>query len=301
LKISGFSFVKNAVKLYYPIAESIKSMLPIVDEFVIACGDSDDGTTELIRSIGDPKIKIIETVWNPGHFVHGAVNAVQSNIALDACTGDWCFYLQADEVVHEKYLPGLTEKMREYLDYPEVEGLLFDYKHFYGSYNLYQTAHNWYAKEIRIVRNGIGVRSWESAQGFRIDGRKLRVVSADAEVFHYGWVRPPVKMMKKQIALSSVHHEKDWVEKRYPDSEAEFNFGSLKTCRRYKRTHPEVMKERIDSLDWEAKPGKPNKKDHKHDRLSVRILTFLENNIFHHKLGEYKNYILIDNPLKKER
>ena len=107
-------------------------------------------------------------------------------------------------------------------------------------------------------------------------------------------------MMKKQIALSSVHHEKDWVEKRYPDSEAEFNFGSLKTCRRFKKTHPAVMKERIESLDWEAKPGKPNKKDHKHDRLSVRILTFLENNLFHRKLGEYRNYLLIDHPLKKK-
>jgi glycosyltransferase involved in cell wall biosynthesis len=298
MKISGFSFVKNAVKLYYPVIESIKSALPLVDEFIIACGDSDDGTTDLIRSIGDPKIKIIETIWNPEHFVHGAVNAVQSNIALDACVGDWCFYLQADEVVHEKYLAVLREKMEKYLDTPEVEGLLFDYIHFYGSYYLYQTAHNWYAKEIRIIRNKTGVRSWESAQGFRINGRKLHVVPAGAKIFHYGWVRPPVKMMKKQIALSSVHHEKEWVEKKYPNGNAEFNYGSLKTCRRFTGTHPEVMKERIDSLNWEAKPGKPNKKDHKHDRLSVRLLTFLENYIVHRKLGEYRNYVLIKEPKK---
>lgn len=298
MKISGFSFVKNAVKLYYPVIESIKSALPLVDEFVIACGDSDDGTTELIRSIGDPKIKIIETVWNTEHFVHGAVNAVQSNIALDACVGDWCFYLQADEVIHEKYLPVLREKMGKYLDTPEVEGLLFDYVHFYGSYYLYQTAHNWYAKEIRIVRNRTGARSWESAQGFRINGRKLHVVPAGAEIFHYGWVRPPVKMMKKQIALSSVHHEKEWVEKKYPDGNAEFDYGSLKTCRRFTGTHPGVMKERIDSLNWEAKPGKPNKKDHKHDRLRVRLLTFIENYIVHRKLGEYRNYVLIKEPKK---
>ena len=293
MKISGFSFVKNAVKLYYPIVESIRSALPLVDEFVIACGDSDDGTTELIRTIDDPKLKIIETVWNPDHFVHGAVNAVQSNIALDACTGDWCFYLQADEVVHEKYLPVLRAKMEQYLDTPEVKGLLFDYVHFYGSYNLYQVAHNWYAKEVRIVRNGTGVRSWESAQGFRIDKRKLHVADADAEIFHYGWMRPPVQMMKKQIALSSVHHEKDWVEKRYPDDQADFKYGTLKTCRRFTGTHPEVMKSRIESMSWEIKPGKPNKKNHKHDRLWVRVLTFLENKIFHRKFGEYRNYIRI--------
>lgn len=298
MKVSGFSFVKNAIKLYYPIEEAIRSALPLVDEFVIACGDSDDGTTERIRSIGDPKIKIIETVWDKTHFVHGAVNAVQSNIALDACSGDWCIYLQADEVLHEKYIPVLRARMEECLDRPEVEGLLFDYVHFYASYDLYQTAHNWYAKEIRIVRNGIGVRSWESAQGFRIDGRKLHVVPAGAEIFHYGWVRPPVRMMKKQIALSSVHHDQDWVKNRYPDAEKDFNYGSLKTCRTFTGTHPEVMRERIASMSWEAAPGKPNKKDHKHDRLSVRLLTFLENHLLHRKVGEYRNYSLIDEPAK---
>jgi len=297
MRVSGFSFVKNAVKLYYPVAEAIRSALPLVDEFVIACGDSDDGTTDLIRSIGDPKIKVIETVWDPAHFVHGAVNAVQSNIALDACTGDWCFYLQADEVLHEKYVPVLRERMERYLDTPEVEGLLFDYVHFYASYELYQVAHNWYVKEIRIVRNGIGVRSWESAQGFRIDGRKLRVVPAHAEIFHYGWVRPPARMMKKQIALSSVHHDQEWVKNRYPDAAKDFDYGSLKTCRKFRGTHPEVMRERIADMSWTAVPGSPNTRDHKHDRLSVRLLTFLENRILHRKVGEYRNYVLIDDPV----
>lgn len=297
MKISGFSFVRNAVKLYYPIVESIKSVLPLVDEFVIACGDSEDETTELIRSIGDQKIKIIETVWDKSQFVHGASNAVQTNIALDACTGDWCIYMQADEVLHEKYIPVLRERMERYLDVPEVEGLLFDYVHFYGSYDLYQVGHNWYAKEIRIVKNGIGARSWESAQSFRIDGRKMKVVPANAEIFHYGWVRPPQRMMKKQIALASVHHDKDWVEGRYPDSEASFDFGSLKTCRSFTGTHPEVMRERIDAIEWTVKPGTPNKKDHKHDRFWVRVLTFLELNVFHRKIGEFRNYELINDPL----
>jgi len=294
LKISGFSFVRNAIKLYYPVVEAIQSMLPLVDEFVIACGDSEDSTTDAIRAINDPKIKIIETTWDTKDFVRGASNAVQTNIALDACTGDWCFYLQADEVVHERYLPVLKERMERYLDVPEVEGLLFDYVHFYGSYDLYQIAHNWYAHEVRIVRNSAGVRSWESAQGFRIDTRKLRVVPAKAKIYHYGWVRPPVSMMKKQIALATVHRDKNWVEKRYPDNEAEFDFGSLKTCRPFTSTHPKVMRDRIDTMKWTAKPGKPNIKDHKHDRLWVRALTFLENHILHRKLGEYKNYVLID-------
>ena len=61
--ISGFSMVRNAVKLYYPVKESIESILPIVDEFVIALGncDDDDQTLEEIKKINSNKIKIIHT------------------------------------------------------------------------------------------------------------------------------------------------------------------------------------------------------------------------------------------------
>ncbi len=299
MKISGFSFVRNAIKLYYPVVESIRSILPLVDEFVIACGDSEDDTTEAIRSINDPKVKIIETVWNKNQFVRGLSNAVQTNIALDACTGDWCFYLQADEVVHERYLPFLQEKMAHYLDVPEVEGFLFDYVHFYASYDLYQIGHNWYDHEVRIIRNGIGVRSWKDAQGFRRDGRKLIVVPAAAEIYHYGWVRPPARMTKKQIALASVYQTSEWIKKKYPNSEKDFNFGCLKTCRRFIGSHPKVMEERIQSLNWTVAPGKANKKVLKHDGLWIRVLTFIENNILNGKIGEYKNYVIIKDPLKK--
>ena len=292
MKISGFSFVRNAIRLYYPVVEAIQSILSICDEFIIACGDSDDGTTDLIRSIGSDKITIIETVWDPKYFVHGAVNAQQTNVALSQCTGDWCFYVQADEVVHEKYLPIIREKMERYLHTPQVEGLLFDYKHFYGDYDHYQTAHNWYRREVRVVRNHIGVQSWESAQGFRKNGKKLRVVLADAEICHYGWVRPPKQMKAKQIALDSVHHDKDWVDQRHPDKNVEYDYGTLKTLAAFTDTHPEVMESRIREMDWVV-IEKPGSREHKHNRLSIRLLSFIENNILGTRIGEYRNYVLI--------
>ncbi len=64
MMISGFTIVRNAVKFHYPIVESITSILPICDEFVVNVGDSDDGTLELIRSINSPKIRIIQTQWD---------------------------------------------------------------------------------------------------------------------------------------------------------------------------------------------------------------------------------------------
>jgi hypothetical protein len=171
VRISGFSFVRNAIDLYYPVVESIRSALPICDEFVVAAGDSSDATTELLRSIEDPKLRIIETVWDQSQFVKGASNAVQTNIALNACSGDWCFYLQADEVVHEEDLGPLVERLRAYQDDPRVDGLLFEYLHFYADYDHVQTGHSWYRREVRVVRGGQGIRSWKSAQGFRRAGR----------------------------------------------------------------------------------------------------------------------------------
>ncbi|NOZ61993.1 MAG: hypothetical protein GXO74_09965, partial [Calditrichaeota bacterium] len=204
MKISGFSFVRNGDKLYYPVVESIRSILPIVDEFVIAVGkgDPDDETREKIAAIGDPKIRIIDTVWEEKYFKKGVINAMQTNIAKEACSGDWLFYLQADEVVHEKYLPIIQKRCEELLPNEEVEGLLFRYKHFWGDYEHYHAGHGWYPFEIRIIRNRPDIYSWQSAQSFRRfdyydnprqpEGHhKLKVALVDAEIYHYGWVRPP--------------------------------------------------------------------------------------------------------------
>ncbi len=292
MRLSGFSFARNAVSLDYPIVESIKSVLPIVDEFIIALGDSSDNTTDVVRSIGDKKIKIIETVWNPGLFVHGAINAEQTNIALSQCKGDWCIYLQADEVIHEKYLPVIVEACKKYLHNKGVEGFLLSYKHFWGDYFKYQKAHNWYRREIRVVRNGIGVHSWKSAQSFRIHGRKMHTILIPAEVYHYGWVREPVTMKRKSVALDSLHHSKEYIEEKYPGKQkaTPFEYGSLKYLADFKGTHPAVMKDRIAAKNWTVTENPKVK--HKHMKFSIRLLSAIEN-LLGTRLGEYRNYHLI--------
>ncbi|MEL6853091.1 MAG: hypothetical protein AAFP92_31565, partial [Bacteroidota bacterium] len=169
MKISGFTMVKNADKLYYPIKASIASILPLVDEFVVALGDcdADDRTREEILSLASEKIRIIDTVWNLERYPNGMENAHQTDLAKAACSGDWLFYLQADEVVHEADLPKIKQACQRWLDDPQVEGLLFNYRHFWGDYDHYQDCHGWYPREIRIVRNDPEIHSWESAQSFR--------------------------------------------------------------------------------------------------------------------------------------
>ncbi len=291
MRLSGFSFVRNAIDLYYPVLESIGSALPICDEFVVAAGDSRDGTTDALRAIGEPKLKIIETVWDEKLFSRGFSNAAETNIALQACRGEWCLYLQADEVLHEDDLAGLVERLRYYRDDPRVDGMVFEYRHFYADYDHYQDAHSWYRREVRVVRGGRGIRSWKSAQGFRhADGRKLRVVPAGARIFHYGWVRPPRGMTRKTRALAEVHLGIAGARDYVPDLDRGYDFGQLHGRVRFTGTHPAIMAARIAARDWEVHPTATQRK---HDQPGQRVLSFIENRLLGFRLAEHRNYVLV--------
>lgn len=297
--------VKNATKLYYPIKEAILSILPICDEFVIAVGkgDEDDNTREEIESINSDKIKIIDTVWDEKDFVAGRINAIQTNIALEQCTGDWCFYIQADEVVHEKYLPIIKDRCLELLDDQEVEGLVFDYRHFWGDYDHYHISHGWYKREVRVIRNGIGICSRGDAQGFSRNGEKIKAAQVFAEIFHYGWVRPPHLMQNKRKALDTVYWGKKAVEDSYAKAPKEFDYGPLDRLSVYKGTHPKVMHDLIAKMNWKDKlqySGEPNtfREEHKHEKRKNKILTSFERKL-ERKFGSkvnisgHSHYILL--------
>lgn len=314
--ISGFTMIKNATKLYYPIKQAIASILPIVDEFVVALGDCDENDTTLqeIESLNSDKIRIIHTVWDLNKYPNGMENAHQTDIAKNECKGDWLFYVQADEVIHEKYLDNISAACKKYKNDKDVEGFLFKYKHFWGDYDHYHISHGWYPKEIRIVRNDAEIHSWESAQSFRripnFDGIhyrqqentfKLHVIELDAYVYHYGWVRPPQYMQTKKQALDTIHKGSKKVQKIYENQPKEFDFGALNKLGTFTETHPKVMTEWIARFDWKDKlqyDGKPNqfRKKHKHERLKYRITSWLEQNLRGGKhIGGFKNYILLKN------
>lgn len=305
---------KNAHKLYYPLRYAIESILPLVDEFVLALGDSDedDKSRQEIESIGSDKIKIIDTVWDLEKYPRGMEHAHQTDIAMKACTGDWLFYLQSDELVHEKFLPVIRQRCEELLDDREVEGLLFKYLHFWGDYEHVQDTHCWYRKEIRIVRNDQEIHSWESAQSFRripdFDGIsyrqqdntfKLKVAEVDAYIYHYGWVRPPRLMQNKIKAMSTNHHGAEEVSRKEQADiyKQVFDYGNVGKLTRYKGTHPAVMKPWIDDFNWKEQlrysgPRKSlNAEGMKHDRLKYRVVSWIEKYLlFGGRLGEFKNY-----------
>ncbi|MES2004571.1 MAG: glycosyltransferase family 2 protein [Bacteroidota bacterium] len=254
MKVAGFTFIKNAVQFDYPVVESIRSILPLCDEMVVAVGDSADATRELILSIGSDKIHILDTVWDPTLREGGAVLADETNKAFRAITGnpDWCFYIQGDEVLHEQYHACIRESMLRWKDNKEVDGLLFKYKHFYGSFDYVASSSDWYRNEIRIVRHNPDIYSYLDAQGFRKDdNKKLKVKALDAYIYHYGWVRPPQTMMDKKRNFGNY-----WGGNRVDDTflqtySGEFDYSQIDALEKFTGTHPEVMKERIARMNWQ--------------------------------------------------
>jgi hypothetical protein len=313
MKISGFTMVRNATKLYYPIREAIESILPICDEFVVALGncDPDDATEQEILRIGSDKVRILRTTWDLERFPRGAVHAQQTDLAMQACTGDWLFYLQSDEVVHERYLPVIQRRCEELLDDPEVEGLLFRYKHFWGDYNHYVLSHEMYPNEVRIVRRDPEIHSWWTAQGFRripdFDGvsyrtregtAKLKVAQVDAEIFHYGFVRPPRLMQRKNKAFQTIHRGAAAAEQQFLDRPDVFDYGNLGRLAEYRDPAPAVMRDRIARMDWQDElrysDAGGRRTRHRHERLKYRLLTFIEQRFLGGKtLFGYRNYILL--------
>jgi len=290
MKVAGFTIARNLIQADYPLREALYSVLPLCDEMVIAVGNSKDDTKAYIESFQEPKIRLFDTIWDDTKRVGGAVLADETNKAMDRVSeeADWLIYIQADECLHEKYLPVVRLAMEKYLHDDEVDALLFDYLHFYGNYTMVGDSRRWYRQEIRVVKNHRNIRSWKDAQGFRTgDGKKLRVAKIDACIYHYGWVKHPRFQQQKQAQFHRLWHDDQYMEKNVLCAE-EFDYGSIDSLQHFTGTHPAVMHERIDRMDWtfDVDPTKKN------FGLKARLLHWVEERTGW-RVGEYKNFIRI--------
>lgn len=245
MKVSGFTFLRDAEVRGYPFVESIRSVLPIVDEFVIALGPCTDRTESMLQGIGSPKLRIIHTTWNENictdRKVRGFVYGQQKSIALFNCTGDWAFYLEGDEVVHERDLPGIREAMERHLHDSDVEALTFDYLHFYGNRNTLAWSPAWYRREVRILRNTIP--AWAPKGLFfavldsSMRGRYPRAAHSNATIYHYGWARPE----------TSIQLTKDRIEKYWSSRTPAVKMDKIDACilHPFVGAHPAVMRDAL--------------------------------------------------------
>ena len=309
--LSGFSFLRNGVKLDYPFVEAYRSILPLVDELVIAVGDSTDGTRAALEaldaSLPTPKLRLIDTVWDDTLRTGGRILAQQTDVALSHVRSPWAFYIQADEVLHERHHAIVRAALEAADADARCEGLLFDYRHFYGSYGYVAASRRWYRAEVRLVRRQPGLFSYRDAQGFRIrEGgaeRKLRVRRAEAqsqgqsqraEIFHYGWVRDPRAQLRKQEAFQRLWHADAEAQRRVSErltaTADAYDYQTVDALEPFTGTHPAVMAERIARLDWAFVYDAAEAR--RHQPLKHRLSNAVER-LTGWRPGEYRNYRLL--------
>ncbi|MDQ3551950.1 MAG: glycosyltransferase family 2 protein [Bacteroidota bacterium] len=287
MKVSGFTFIKNAVKFQFPIVEAIQSILPLCDEVVVAVGDSEDETREIVLSI-DSKIQVIDTVWDENQK-GGGVLAAETNKAFHAVSkdSDWCFYIQGDEIVHEDEYNEITSAMHKWKDAEDVDGLLFKYRHFYGSFDYIGISSQWYKNEIRIIKNNKNIFSYKDAQGFRKNkNQKLGVKPLNAFIHHYGWVREPKAMEAKARNSRSFYHGKTGDE-QIADSK-DFDYSQIDALENFKGTHPLVMQEQIKNKNWKFEHNMAYNKLKPKEKFKNLIEKITGNRPF-----DFKNYKII--------
>lgn len=299
MKISAYTYVRNGLYYRYPFIQAIRSVLPIVDEFVVVLGDSTDGSRRAILNMHSAKVRIVDTVWDVNLREGGKLFAQQSNVGLDEVSGDWVIHVQADEVIHENDLACLKEAIYHYHDNPLVEGLLLPFYHFRGDYSHIQTGRTRHRFEIRAFRRNPLIRSYRDSQGFRKyssceayakgeKGKKLNVVKVDVPVYHYSHVRPPEMMLSKARYFACFYHDDATVESQF-EGKHEFDYSETDRLEDFKGSHPSVMQEVIQQKDWQFcyDPSKARVK------WRHRLLNGIEK-ITGWRIGEYRNYVLLD-------
>ena len=288
MKVTGFSFIRDAIINKFPIEEALRSILPICDEIVVAVGKSNDATRDLVASI-DPKIRIIDTVWDETMRLGGKVLADETNKAFRAISADtdWCVYIQGDEVLHEKGLDQVIKAMNKWKDDPSVDGLLFNYLHFFGSYDYIGIESKWYSHEIRVIKNNPEFWSYRDAQGFRKGkNEKLNVKPVKAFIYHYGWVKSPQEMKSKIVIRDRINFDKE------TDDNVEVNEDypliMVNALAKFKGSHPKVMEKRIADMSWKFEYDLSKTKLPLNDRSKNLLQKITGRRFF-----DYKNYRIV--------
>lgn len=286
--LSGFTLVRNAVKLDFPIVPAIRSVLAVCDEVVVNVGRSEDATRELVASIDDPRIRILDTEWDLSQ--RNLMLSIETQRAMDACRGAWGIYVQADEVLHETGARILKEKVAEWDGDEHVEGLLVQYLHFYGGFDRIATSRRWYRREVRCIRLGRDIRPYQGAQGFRVgpEYRKIRARPTAAAMFHYGWARP-ARAIKEKLAISKTIYP--WQEERLTAELARPELEWIPFLRLFTGSHPRAAQEwiRARAVDPERLIG-PRR--FKLEHLRYYISDWIER-LTGARVFEFRNYELV--------
>ena len=286
--LSGFSIVRNAIKLDFPIVPAIQSLLAVCDEVVVNVGKSDDDTRDVVASVNDPRVRILDSVWD--FSKRNQMLSIETLKAMAECQGQWGIYIQADEVLHEDGARTLKEKTTEWDTDERVEGLLVNYLHFYGGFDTIATSRRWYRREVRCIRLGRDIRPYQGAQGFRVgpEYRRIRARLTDAAMFHYGWARPAKAIREKHEASKTIY---PWSRERTEQEQARGYLEWLPLLRPFTDPHPRVARAWV-----EARAHDPERiigpRHFKPEHLRFYLSDWIER-LTGARLFEFRNYELV--------
>jgi hypothetical protein len=286
--LSGFTLVRNAIKLDFPIVPAIRSVLEVCDEVVVNVGASEDQTRDLVASIDDPRVRILDSTWD--FSKRNLMISHETERAIQACRGNWGIYIQADEVLHEDGARLLKEKTAEWDADPRVEGLLVRYLHFYGAFDLVATNRRWYRREVRCIRLAKDIRPYQGAQGFRVgpEQRRIRARPTEAVMFHYGWARPASAIKEKHEISKTIY---PWSKEHSARAQERDHLEWLPLLKPYRGAHPRAAEEwvRERMVDADRRIG-PRRLRPEHLRLYVS--DWIER-ITGARVFEFRNYELV--------
>ena len=286
--LSGFTLVRNAVNLNFPIVATIRSVLEVCDEVVVNVGKSDDATRDIVAGIDDPRVRIIDTVWDMSKG--DDTLALETQRAIDACRGSWGIYIQADEVLHETGAHILKECVAEWDGDARVEGLLVNYLHFYGGFDRIATNRRWYRREVRCIRLGRDIRPYEGAQGFRVgvELRKIRARPTDAQMFHYGWARPARAINEKLEVTQQMY---PWAAGRLERARQRGMLKWIPLLRPFTGSHPAAARE------WIAESAQQPPIEIEPPRFKAEHLRYYLSDWIERLTGvrafEFRNYVVV--------
>jgi hypothetical protein len=199
----------------------------------------------------------------------GYVYGQQKMIAQFNCSGDWAFYLESDEVLHEDDLDKIVDVMRRYKDDPKVEALAFDYLHFYGNKNTYIDSPGWYRREVRVIKNSIRTIAPDGLfWSVLTSNRRCKYPNAvltGAKIYHYGWIRD-----EKKMNLKFKKVKRYWKSEYKPIDYTQIDRAIL---REFKGKHPKVIENWLPEAEgvFQANPNYKLSRRDKKQRFKAKI------------------------------
>jgi glycosyltransferase involved in cell wall biosynthesis len=163
------------------IERALEGPLTFVDEAIVVDTGSSDATVSILESYEQVEVH---------HFPWIDDFSAAFNFAFANCSGDWIFYLHADDVIREVDLPELKAIKEQTLS-DELDAVLLDYNYIYNDNG---TVH---AKATRpnFLRRHAGLR-WEGSVHERITPMPRRVLARrDITLEH----RPTEQQMSRKV------------------------------------------------------------------------------------------------------